>query len=90
MCVCIINYTHDVVEAHFYTIQCRQIDCEFCTQLTKAFVAKMSCNQSLIDSATYLLTINSPTNYTHTVDSISMQYSVQMDHIVANSPKCVF
>ena len=30
-------------------------------QLMKAFVAKMSCNQLLIDSATYLLTINLPT-----------------------------
>ena len=30
-------------------------------QLMKAFVAKTSCNQLLIDSATYLLTINLPT-----------------------------
>ena len=34
---------------------------QFCTQLMKAFVAETSCNQLLIDSATYLLTINSPT-----------------------------
>ena len=33
----------------------------FCMQLTKAFLAEASCNQLLIDSATYLLTINSPT-----------------------------
>ena len=32
-----------------------------CMQLMKAFVAKASCNQLLIDSATYLLTINLPT-----------------------------
>ena len=30
-------------------------------QLLKAFVAKTSCNQLLIDSAMYLLTINLPT-----------------------------
>ena len=32
-----------------------------CMQLTKAFVVEMSCNQLSIDSATYFLTINSPT-----------------------------
>ena len=35
--------------------------CQFCTQLTKAFMAETSCNLLLINSATYLLTINSPT-----------------------------
>ena len=33
----------------------------FSMQLVKAFVAKASCNPLLIDSATYLLTINLPT-----------------------------
>ena len=36
---------------------------EFCTQLTKAFVAEMSRYQLLIDSAMYLLTINLSTMY---------------------------
>ena len=34
---------------------------EFWTQLMKAFVAETYCNQLLIDSVTYLLTINSST-----------------------------
>ena len=33
---------------------------QFCMQLTKAFVAETSCDQLLIDSAMYLLTINMP------------------------------
>ena len=32
----------------------------FCMQLTKAYVAKISCNQLLIDFATSLLTIYLP------------------------------
>ena len=77
---------HNVVEAHCNALQCigalivsNYVD--FCMHLTKAFVAEMSCNQLLIDSATYSLTINSPT-YTitiaapryHQLRSIKLQY----------------
>ena len=33
---------------------------QFCKQLTKAYEAKTSCNQVVIDSATYLFKINLP------------------------------
>ena len=31
---------------------------QFCTQLTKAYVAETSCNQLLIDTATYVIVHN--------------------------------
>ena len=55
------------------------------TQLTKAFVAKTSCNQLLIDSATYLLTINSST-----LKSVVMSlYDITSLHVFVHVLTCV-
>ena len=56
------SINQQLIAGHFSHEGLRQLRTKlFCMQLTKAFVAKMSCNQLLIDTATQLLTINSPT-----------------------------
>ena len=49
---------YNVIEAHCYALQSKQIDCEqlrqFCMKLMKAFLAETSCNQLSIDTATKL------------------------------------
>ena len=67
-----LHIHHDVVEAHCYFVNIGRTACEqirsrinnnWCTQLTKAYMAETSCIV-LIHSATYLLTISSPDIYT--------------------------
>ena len=46
-------------------------------QLTKAYVAEMSCSQFVVDSATYLLTISSPN-----IDTVATSlYDIKHYHI---------
>ena len=43
----------------FWHIELRQLHTkQFCTQLTKAYVAEMSCNQLLIDTYCYVIAHN--------------------------------
>ena len=51
---------HIVVEAHCYALQCMRINCE---------QIRSRINQQLIDSATYLLTINLPDIHTYVAHS---------------------
>ena len=55
-----INQQH--IAGHFgHKVLCQLCTNQFYTQLTKAHVAKTSCNQLLVHSATYLLKTNLPT-----------------------------
>ena len=63
MCMCTIVSRYAFLNQYryvlyLYTAHVCTCVCVFCEQLTKAFIAKTSCNQLLIDSATYLLAMN--------------------------------